>query len=143
VISVDINPAGELLLRQLNELEDGLKIKALRSGLVRAVKPIKAHAKANAPADTGKLRQAIGHVQLSGRAKQRMGIKSSSLAILVGANRRIDGEWQGRKQIWHEFGTAKMSANPFLEKALQYGESGFEGRFYQGLSSYLNKLNKT
>lgn len=143
MISVELAPSEDDLLRELNQLEGSLKVKALRSGLVRAVKPIKAHAKENAPTDQGNLKQAIGHVQLSARAKFRLGINNSSLAILVGANRKVGGVWQGRKQIWHEFGTEKMSATPFLERALQYGGSGFEERFYQGLSMYLNRLKKT
>lgn len=149
MIDIKITPPVSQIRAELNELEDSLKYKAVRSGLVAAIAPVKKTAKATAPKDLGALSQAIGHRMLSKSAKSRLGIPNESIGLLVGATRKVswvsrDGKsrksYQTAKYIWQEFGTKNMSANPFLGASLQTHESGLVGRFYQGLAKQLNKL---
>lgn len=125
--------------RDIADLERKLQQGAVRSGLVRAISPTKRLAKRLAPHDTGDLARAVGHRSISKTAKSRLGIESDTVALLVGTNRRINGRWQGRKGLWHEHGTEQMDANPFLLPALEQTQSGFEGRFYSGLTRYLER----
>lgn len=125
--------------RDLAALEQKLQFSAVRAGLVRAIGPTKKTAKALAPRDEGHLAQAIGHRVISKTAKARLGISSESVALLVGANRRINGRYQGRKGLWHEFGTEHMDPNPFLSPALEQTQGDFAGRFYDGLTRYLDR----
>lgn len=121
--------------RQLSGLEEKMQRGAVRAGLVKAVGPVKKTAKSKAPTKTGALRRAIGHKSLSKSAKSRLGIAQDKMALLVGPNRN----GQGKKGMWQEFGTGDMPANPFLAPALDASSAGFEGRFYDGLSSYLDR----
>lgn len=121
--------------RQLSNLEEKMQQGAVRAGLVKAAGPVKKRAKSMAPTKTGALKRAIGHKSLSKSAKSRLDITQDKIALLVGPNRN----GQGKKGMWQEFGTEDMEANPFLSPALDASRSGFEGRFYEGLSSYLDR----
>lgn len=125
--------------RDLQVLEDNIKERAIRAGLVAVVAPVKRTAKAEAPRDSGDLAQAIGHRSINKRQRGRLGMKAGEVGILVGTNRRINGRWQGRKGMWQELGTENMDANPFLWPAMQQHQSGVPGRFYEGLSKYLDR----
>lgn len=128
--------------QELRALEDNIKERAIRAGLVAVAAPIKKTAKLKAPSDTGDMAQAIGHRNINKRQRGRLGMAPGEVGILVGANRRINGRWQGRKGLWHEAGTEHMTPNPFLGPALQQHEGGAAGRFYQGLSRYLDRQRK-
>ena len=142
MIKTSFSPSLDSLLRELKHLEDSLQKKAIRSGLVQAVKPIKKTAKQLAPKKAGALAQAVGHRQLSKRAKSRLGIPKDTDAIIVGTNRKINGRWQGKKGIWQEHGTTYMRANSFLSPALEQHESQLDEGFYHGLASFLDKQKK-
>jgi len=139
VIKTDFSPSPLDVQKELAGLSVALQKKAVRTGLIAAIKPIKADAKAGAPFKSGALAHAIGHKSVSESAKKRLGIKSP-VALLIGANRKMLGRNQARKGLWHEYGTKRMAANPFLAPALANNEAGIEGRFYQGLSKHLDKL---
>lgn len=128
--------------RELKALEDNIKERAIRAGLVAVVAPVKRTANILAPADTGAMAAAIGHRNINQRQRSRLGMKAGTFGVLVGTNRRIEGRWQGRKGMWHEHGTKHMEADPFLWPAMQQHQSGVPGRFYQGLSRYLNRQRK-
>lgn len=125
--------------RDLRALESKLRQAAIRAGLVRAIGPTKKAAKRMAPRQSGDLERAIGHKQISKSAKSRLGVQAETVALLVGANRRVGGRWQGKKGMWHEYGTEHMEANPFLAPALEQTQGAFAGRFYDGLSGYLDR----
>lgn len=125
--------------RDLLNLEAKLKESAVRAGLVRAIAPTKRVAKALAPKDKGHMARAIGHRTISKTAKTRLGIASDQVALLIGANRRVNGRYQGRKGLWHEYGTEHMEPSPFLLPALEQTQGGFAGRFYDGLANYLDR----
>lgn len=131
---------AEQALRDLGEFERKLRDRAVRSGLVSFIRPIKSTAKQLAPQETGAMARAIGHRQLSRTAKARLGIAESSVALLVGPNRRVNGRYQGRKGLWHEFGTEHMEANPFMAPALERNQGGGETRFYEGLRKAMGKF---
>lgn len=128
--------------KELRQLESNIRERAIRSGLVAAAAPVKRAAKAAAPADTGNLARAVGHLNINKRQRSRLGFKAGEVGILVGTNRRINGRFQGRKGMWQEHGTEHMAANPFLWPAMQQHQSGVPARFYKGLSSYLDRQRK-
>jgi|GEM_PF-4394111 len=148
MIEITDSPSIAQLRRELKALGDELEQgKAVRAGLVAAIKPVKPEAKSLARKDTGDMAQAIGHRSLSKRAKQRLGIASSDEALLVGPNRKVNGRYQGAKGRWNEFGTTRngkkiMKARPFMAPALQAHEGGLEARFYAGLSKFLARRGK-
>lgn len=130
------------ILSELHTLKEELQVKAVRSGVTTAIKPLKAAAKVLAPlGETGRLKRAIGHVQVSKRAKQRLGI-TDTVAVLVGGNRKVDGFLQGGKARYLEYGTKRITARRFLSQAMDQTSSGMEGRFYEGLKKHLDKLKK-
>lgn len=138
----EVQLLGEDLRRvksELAALEDNIKERAIRAGLVSVASPIKRSAKSAAPKLSGNMAQAVGHLNINKRQRSRLGFKAGEVGILIGTNRRINGRWQGRKGMWHEHGTEHMSANPFLEPAMSQHEGGASGRFYQGLSRYLDR----
>lgn len=124
---------------EMKDLERKLKDGAVRAGLVQAIKPVKKTAKSLAPSDQGNLARAVGHRSISKRAKSRLGIAQDQAALLVGTNRKVGGRWQGKKGLWQEHGTEHMDANPFLAPALSQNLNGFTGRFYDGMSRYLDR----
>lgn len=128
--------------RELKQLESNLQERAVRAGLVKAVAPVKRTAKQLAPQDTGDLSRAVGHLNINRRQRSRLGLKAGTVGILVGTNRRISGRFQGRKGMWHEHGTEHMQANPFLWPAMQQHAGGAAGRFYEGLSRYLDRQRR-
>lgn len=125
--------------RDLRDLEENIKERAIRAGLVAVAAPVKKTAKAEAPTESGDMARAIGHRSINKRQRSRLGFKAGEVGILVGTNRRINGIWQGRKGMWQEHGTENMVANPFLWPAMQQHQSGAPGRFYEGLSKYLDR----
>ncbi|MFI0472242.1 HK97-gp10 family putative phage morphogenesis protein [Halomonas sp. HMF6819] len=127
---------------ELKALENNIRERAIRAGLVAVASPIKKTAKQLAPADSGDMAQAIGHRNINRRQRSRLGFKPDEVGILIGANRRINGRWQGRKGLWHEHGTEHMTPNPFLAPALAQNQSGTPQRFYEGLSKYLDRQRK-
>ncbi|WP_299312364.1 HK97-gp10 family putative phage morphogenesis protein [uncultured Halomonas sp.] len=128
--------------RELKQLEDNLKERAIRAGLVRLAAPVKRTAKRLAPSDTGDMARAVGHLNLNRRQRTRLGLRAGAVGILVGTNRRINGRFQGRKGMWQEHGTERMDANPFLLPAMQQHAGGAQGRFYEGLSRYLDRQRR-
>lgn len=125
--------------RELQALEDNIKERAIRAGLVSVVAPVKRTAKSEAPTDSGDMARAVGHRNINKRQRARLGMKLGEVGILVGTNRRINGRWQGLKGMWQEHGTENMDANPFLWPAMQQHAGGAAGRFYEGFSKYLDR----
>lgn len=125
--------------RDLRDLEDNIKERAIRAGLVSVVAPVKRTAKSEAPADSGDMARAVGHRNINKRQRSRLGFKPGEVGVLVGTNRKINGRWQGPKGMWQELGTENMDANPFLWPAMQKHQSGVPKRFYEGLSKYLDR----
>lgn len=145
MINVEFDQAD--LQRQLRELEEGLQGKAIRAGLTQAIKPLLADMKSKVPVgDEGALKRSLGRTTLSKRAKGRLGIPVSSVAILIGPNRKVqDGQTkrhQGYKAIWQEYGTKSMTANPFLGPAYDANIGQVETNFFQGLQTYINKVSQ-
>lgn len=128
--------------RDLKMLETQLQERAIRAGLVQVAAPVKKSARKMAPRETGALSRAVGHLNINRRQRSRLGLKAGTVGILVGTNRRVGGRYQGRKGMWHEHGTEHMDANPFLWPAMQQHSSGAQGRFYQGLSRYLDRQRR-
>lgn len=140
------------LLKQLQEMEEGLQGKLIRKALTPAVRPILQAMKSLVPTDEGNLKRSLGVSRLSDRAQNRLGIQSinrQQVAILLGSVRKVRVTYstgktvrktQGYKALWQEYGTERMQSNPFLEPALSQGESGMQTRFFQGLQKAINKI---
>ncbi len=129
----------DAMRQELRALEDNIKERAVRAGLVAVVAPVKRTAKQLAPSESGDMAKAVGHLNINKRQRGRLGFRPGEVGLLVGTNRRINGVFQGRKGLWQEHGTEGMEANPFLWPAMQQHESGAAGRFYGGLSKYLDR----
>lgn len=153
------------ILRQLRGLSEDLQYKAVRSGLVQAIKPVKSEMKSLVPVKRGHVRDSIGHRQMSKTAKARLNIPADVVALLVGPTRKVGGQRQSRRAHWLEEGTKPHKIQPkqrgrllafagrfsrrvqhpgtrathFMTSALDRGQSELQSRFYQGLSSYLKK----
>lgn len=147
MINVEIDQ--EQLLKDLQAMEEGLQGKAIRQALTPAIKPIRDAMKTLAPEDEGALKKAIGVRTLSARAKSRLNINTSTVAVIVGPLKKVDDTYggetkkrnQGYKGIWLEFGTKRAKAYPFMGPAIDQGEDGMQTRFFQGLQKALNKIN--
>jgi hypothetical protein len=146
VIEIKFKPSTDGLIKALQGLEKDLQEKALRSGIVAAIKPVKASMKALAPrGSTGGLQGSIGHVGLSKTAAGRIG--ASGLAILVGQVKKSGGISQYGKAVWHDLGTKSgekfshpTKATHFIDEGFKKEEPGFDSRFYSGLTKYLKKV---
>lgn len=134
MIDFDISPSPDRLDKQLLKLEQALQGKAVRTGIVAAIAPIKREIKATAPRKSGALAGGVGHVAVSKSAQGRLG-KGGQVTILVGVTRNK----QGYKAIYQEYGTERMDANPFIFPAWERQQSGFQTRFYAGLKKFLDK----
>lgn len=150
MIEIKFDPDTKDLINDLRGLSADLQRKALRSGIVSAIKPVKATMKQLAPKDTGALSQSIGHVNLSATAQARIGVSgevgAGSISILVGSVKKVHGSLQSHKARWYDQGTSKgkkgshaTRATHFITGALEANEAGFDSRFYQGLDKYLKR----
>lgn len=130
------------LARQMRSLESALQGKAVGAGLRRAAKPVLDLEKQMVPRRTGALLASLGMRQLSKRARARLGLPRTSLAMLVGSTRKGHGAYRGRRAVFQEYGTKRMRAHPFLGPALSRAEPTLSGNFYFGMAAYLNRKAK-
>jgi len=86
-----MSPSPDDLDKELAELEEALQGKAVRTGIVAAIKPVKAEMKSFFPRRTGSLAASIGHLALSKSATTRIGAGGYQTTILVGPTRRVPG----------------------------------------------------
>lgn len=130
MIDEKFDPSIDELLGKLKQLEQSTQTKALRSGLVAAIKPMKADMKQDAAVDTGDLSKSIGHSTLSKTAAARLGgvggvnLGAGVLALLVGPNRRVGGKPQAWKANLLDGGTKPHQISPRKGKALSLGGKG-------------------
>ena len=155
----------ESILKALDELEVTLQSKIVRSGLVSAISPVKKDMKSLAPKKSGDLAQSINHKSLNKRQKARLNIDESTVAILAGPNKKVNGENVNWRANFIEGGVKKhfikakrkklkiggnivsseiehpgIKANPFMEKAISNNEANSVSLFYQGMAKTLNKI---
>jgi len=166
MFSLNLGHELSTLLKELNELEDSVKNKVVRSGLVALSKPLKKSMASKAPKDQGYLAQSINHKSLNKRQKSRMNIAADDVAILVGPNKKVNGFSQSRKANLVENGVKAhviqsnnkplkigptgyasgkikhpgIKANPFMANALQDNESNLQGLFYKGMAKSLDRI---
>lgn len=167
MIDIEFSPSIEDLQEELEKLEKTLRDKALHSATVYAAKPYKDAMKAEAPQDSGILKQSIGHKKLSKTARQRMGVPADDAAVLVGPNRKVHGVARARvanlleegakphiikprhRRGWLSWvaGLAVKSvrhpgfqANPFMQRAYERAGGDVQRRFYEGLAKQLDKV---
>lgn len=114
MIQAEVN--SQKAIKELASLSDDLQRKAVRSGLVSAIKPVKDDMQDLAPDEFGSLSKSIGHITLSKSAKSRIGVEAGTIALLVGPTRKVmeartvNGKtvsrqsYQGYKANWFEEG---------------------------------------
>lgn len=149
MITVRLDGNEKKIVKQLGQLSKDLQKKALRSGIVAAIKPLKSYMKQRAPKRTYDLASSIGHVNLSATAQGRIGT-NSQIAILVGAVKRSAGRLLYAKASWYDIGAKKgrkfshsTRATGFISNSLKANEAGFDTRFYKGLGRFLNRAGFT
>lgn len=156
---------SDRILKEVANLEQDLKVKAIRAGLTKVSAPITKTMKADVPVKSGALKQSIGRSRLSESAKGRLGIKAGKEAVIIGPNKKVRGRSQSRKAMLVDAGTkphkikakgevlllaginafSKLVNHPgikathFIGNALTKNRSGIQGRFYQGLAGYLRR----
>lgn len=95
---------ADTLLRKLRQLEDAVAGDALEQAVKAGAEPIRADASQRAPRRTGKLAGSI-IVEPDEKGKTQASVK-------------IGPEKDAFYGLFHEFGTSKMAANPFLRPAM-------------------------
>lgn len=138
MLSEEFTPLIPDIIKELEELEDDLRHKAVSSGLTASAKPLKDRLKQNAPSDSGALKASIGQVQLSRTAKARIGIAEDQRGILVGPVRKAEStingvtkkRHQGYKATWLEEGTKPHKIKPTGKGKLKALRFGVGGGFY-------------
>ncbi|MCP4595757.1 HK97 gp10 family phage protein [Neptuniibacter sp.] len=159
------------VLARLENLESELKVKAVRSGLTRVAAPLKKTAKRLMPVDEGDLAKAVGHKTVTKRQQARLNVFEGSsnrisvdnpgIAIIVGANRKVNGLNQSYKATLVEFGV-KRKWRTYKKRRLRkypgYHFGGIKGKYvmsralsqtspqigtlyYQGVARYLNRID--
>lgn len=169
---LDLQPAEIAEIdRRMKKLSDELQVRATRAGLRAAGKPIVQDAQTMAPIDEGHLYDSINQsllgkakaakINLFTGAKKRIQIDNPAIAMIIGPNKKIEGEHQGFKGALLEFGTTPggrvgkrgrmrgvkyqskgITADPFLAPAFESNQSGINARFYKGLTRYLNRIDQ-
>ena len=143
--NLDIQLDTKAIQKQLDQLADGIRTKAVRAGLVKAASPIKKTMKALAPKRTGDLAKAVGHQTLSKRdagridlfagGSNRVSVANPGVAIIVGPNRKNrKGYGQAYKATLMEHGV-KASFRRYKKPHLRsqysgYMTEGFRGTFF-------------
>ena len=169
MIYFEANDDIEKLIIELNQFEEKLKHKVVRSGLVSLARPVKKSMKANAPQDDGDLAKSINHKLLNKRQKSRLSIDSDEVAILVGPNKKVNGFHKGfianfiedgvkphsikaikKHDKTMKFGSGDffsgeinhpgIKANPFMERSIDQNDQNFEELFYKGMARTLDKI---
>lgn len=152
-----------LKVEGLAELQKGLEQfkKSTQTGVLnrvlkRAAKPIEAAAKANAPVDSGELRDSITTEvvrQNAGKAAFADAMRSGASRAEAGqaaraANRAAAGRGASAtvrvratapQSVFNEWGTRKMAAQPFLGPALRHNENGAVRSIAADLKSEIEK----
>ncbi len=155
--NLDIQVDTQAIQKQLDQLADGIRTKAVRAGLVKAASPIKKTMKALAPKLTGDLAKAVGHKTLSRRdagridlfagSSNRVSVANPGVAIIVGPNRKnAQGYNQAYKATLMEHGTSNGWRN-FKRVRLRdrpgYHSDGFRGKYFMARSLQQNESGMT
>lgn len=118
---------SEKAVKQLGELEEELKTKAVRAGLSPLATEVRKRMQTLAPDDTGVLKQSINRTSISGRAAARLKIfgqtpklNPGEVALLIGPNKRVGGV--RRSSIAHliEGGTKPHTLTPKRASVLRF-----------------------
>ena len=97
------------LLRELDRMPEKMTRQVQQEALRAAAQPILSDAKQNAPEKTGKGKRGLKISRLRGKGSHRY--------VLVGIDRSDHSEIYYMK--FHEFGTSRMRARPFLGPAYE------------------------
>jgi len=169
MLRIEFKPTVAEMINQLDGLEDALRVKAIRSGLIAAVGPVKKAMKASVPVGSGRLRSSISHRSLSKRQMTRVA-SGDEVGLLVGPTKKVAGPNGKKRQMgWlanileegakpHRIqarkggvlrvgrhGIARMVEHPgvkprhWMRNAYESSQHGLERRFYQGLKKYLEQ----
>ena len=157
------------LNRDLRDLERSIKSRAISAGLREVAKPLIPDMKAGVAVRSGRLKKSLGVRALSKSFKQKYGLDSENPALIAGSvtkqggyaqdykarlvehgveagNREVRRNLKGHqrwkadgKYTFYSYYAPGMKAQPFMKPAFDKNSSGAAGRFYSGLSAYLDR----
>lgn len=142
-ISIKVRGANELI-RQLRELGDKLQKKVMRQAFNEAASQLLNDAKSRAPADTGRLRNALK----MRRATIRRGSVRSGIYADLGEKREDTNgayyapfvEFGSTRQT--EGGVTTVAAQPFIRPAFDADHERIADQIEQGIDKFIQAQNK-
>jgi len=106
--------------RELRNLSEELRMKAVRAGIVNVAKLDVSLMKGTAPVETGDLKAAVNRRQLSKSNMGKLGISTGdTLAVVVGPNKKVRGRYFGRLANITEGGAKPHVIVPRQESRVQ------------------------
>lgn len=160
------------LKKELAALEKNIKRAAVSAGLREVTKPLVPEMKSGVAVRSGKLRRSIGVRAVGRKFKDKYNLDPQNPALAVGAVKKVGGYAQdykarliehgvdaGRREVkrnlkghrnhradglytFYDYYSPGMRAQPFMKPAFGAHAGGAAGRFYQGLSNYLDRQRK-
>jgi len=124
------------IVRNMKEIAKDLKGDPLRASLRKGIAPIVEQARANAPrGETGRLQEAINSKPMP-MDEIPQGF-SDGQEVFVASSRNKKKDDPGNAWYWHfvEFGTNKMSAQPFLAPA-------FDSKRQAAMDAFVDEMRK-
>jgi len=121
------------VIKNMEAIKDELKGDPLRASLRKALTPIVNEAKANAPVDTGRLRDAIKTRPLP--PDDIPAGFSDGQELFVVSSRKKDKDAPDNAWYWHfvEFGTKNQKRKPFLAPA-------FDGKRKEAIDVFVQEM---
>lgn len=146
LMTVEVKGLKELQSALL-ELPRKLDRPVLNSALRTGARPMAAAARSRAPMDTGALRAAIVVRAVRSRehsAEVHVGVTGARQVQKTDKKGRVRNVWKRTKNflhywLYHEFGTSKMPARPFLRPAFESNKAASAELIKTGLRDRIEK----
>ena len=84
------------IIADLNALSDDLKEKAVKAGVAKVAASGLTLLKQHVPVDSGNVQASLSRKQLAQRGRAALSISANTVAVLVGPNRRVKGQFRSR-----------------------------------------------
>ena len=121
-LRVSIDPG---IRRRLERLPKSVAKGAVRFALREALRPVRAQARAEVPVDTGLVRRSI-------KIKAQRSKSAVIFRVTIGDRDFVGDAFYG---AFHEFGTEKLDARPFLKPAFDQNEAAIVAGLSKGIAA--------